>query len=86
MARAGHPRLDPHGTAFAALLGQINVLEHDAGNPLISAVVVSKDEMKPGVGFWSIAAELGYDIGADDRRREAFWLNSLKQCYTRWAD
>ena len=86
MARAGHPRLDPHSTAFAALLGQINVLEHDAGNPLISAVVVSKDEMKPGVGFWSIAAELGYDVGADDRRREEFWLNSLKQCYTRWAD
>jgi hypothetical protein len=81
MARSSLPRLDPHGTTFAALLGQINVLEHDAGRPLISAVVVSKEAGEPGVGFWNIARDLGVAFGDSAEEREAFWLESLKACF-----
>jgi hypothetical protein len=35
--------LEPHGAPLAGLLGQINVQEHDSDNPLISAVVVSRE-------------------------------------------
>jgi hypothetical protein len=76
--------LDPHGAPLAGLLGQVNVLEHDAGNPLISAVVVSKDAMEPGVGFWNIAKDLGIEFGDSPGEREAFWVQSLNECYARW--
>jgi len=76
--------LEPHGTPFAALLGQINVIEHDLGRPLISAVVVSKEERQPGVGFWNIAKELGIEVGESENQRVAFWLDSLQECHRRW--
>lgn len=76
--------LEPHGAAFAALLGQINIQEHDDGNPLISAVVVSRETRQPGVGFWNIAADLGLSPGETPDQRELFWLTSLKECHERW--
>ena len=33
MATAGMLRLEPHSSALAALLGQVNILEHEAGRP-----------------------------------------------------
>src|SRR5581483_7566642 len=39
MAKAGLLALDAHSPALAALLGQVNVLEHEAGQPLVSALV-----------------------------------------------
>ena len=76
--------LEPHGTPFAALLGQINVIEHDEENPLISAVVVNRDTKQPGVGFWNIARDLDLSPGETEDEREAFWLSSLKACHERW--
>lgn len=76
--------LEPHGTSLAGLLGQINVMEHDQGNPPISAVVVSKDTMQPGVGFWNMSRNLGIEFGESEREREAFWLKSLRECHERW--
>jgi hypothetical protein len=76
--------LEPHGTPLAALLGQVNVIEHEHGNPLISAVVVGKDTMQPGVGFWNIAKDLGIQFGDSPNEREAFWLQSLEECHKRW--
>lgn len=50
-ARAGALRLEPHSTAVAGLLGQVNLLEHEAGRPLISALVVHKGgDWQPGEG------------------------------------
>ena len=83
MRSKGIIHLDPHGTRLAGLLGQINVLEHDAGNPLISAVVVSKKTMEPGLGFWNTAKDLGIKVGDSPDERQAFWLQSLNDCYNR---
>jgi hypothetical protein len=37
MAQAGLIKPEPRSSALATLLGQVNVLEHEAGRPLISA-------------------------------------------------
>lgn len=83
MRSKGIIHLDAHRAPLAGLLGQINVLEHDAGNPLIAAVVVSKDTMEPGIGFWNVAKGLGLEIGDSPHERQAFWRQSLSDCYNR---
>ena len=73
--------LEPHGSPLAAMLGQINVIEHDAGRPLLSAAVLLKETGKPGTGFWSIAREMKMSFSDLD----AFWLDSLNECYSYWS-
>jgi hypothetical protein len=86
MARAGLTALDPHSPALAALLGQVNVLEHEAGRPLISALVVHKGgDLEPGSGFWAFARELGVDPGSGPHARLDFWTHEVERCYARWA-
>ena len=72
MGRAGVLALDPHGSALAGILGQVNVLEHEADAPLISALVVHKaGDWQPGVGFWSFAREIGVDPGPSQSARSS---------------
>ena len=86
MTKAGLSRLDPHSSALAGLLGQINLLEHKRGRPLISAVVVYKTgDLEPGPGFWEFARHLGVDPGAGEHARLEFWAQELERCFTYWA-
>jgi hypothetical protein len=85
MAAAGMLRLEPHSSALAALLGQINILEREAGRPLISAIVVHKtDDWMPGVGFWNIARAIGIDPGATEELRLEFWVKEFGRCHAYW--
>jgi hypothetical protein len=85
MATAGMLRLEPHSSALAALLGQINVLELEAQRPLITAVVVHKGgDMFPGVGFWNMARDVGIDPGATEELRLAFWVKEFARCHSYW--
>jgi hypothetical protein len=87
MARAGVLRLEPHSSAMAGLLGQVNLLEHEAGRPLISALVIHKGgDLEPGSGFWEFAKDLGIDPGASADGRLVFWTRELERCYSRWAE
>jgi hypothetical protein len=81
LAQATEVVLDPHGTPFAGMLGQINVHEHDAGRPLLSAIVLLKNEERPGVGFWNIARDMGIAIRDPDQ----FWVTSLHECFNYWS-
>lgn len=84
-ARVGGLRLEPHSTALAGLLGQVNLLEHEAGRPLISALVVHKSgDLQPGEGFWSFAADLGIEPGSGQNARLDFWVREIERCYTHW--
>jgi hypothetical protein len=86
LAMATGTHLEPHGTPLAGLLGQVNVLEREEQNPLISCVVVHKaGDWKPGPGFWNMAKEMGIDIGATESERERYWIEQLKRCYATWA-
>ena len=70
---------------IGAILDRINRVEHCAGRPLLSAVVILKDENMPGKGFFDLAKELRrqppnegdllFWVGEFQRVR-AYWLNA----------
>ena len=60
-------RFDAHGDDFRHFLGQLSWESDAAGQAMITAIVVHKDDQRPGVGFFSLAAELGRDVSDPDR-------------------
>lgn len=78
--------LDMHNPGDRAILSQllddINAEEVTVhGRPMLSAVVVRKDESIPGPGFFECARKLGrYTAGAED----TFYCEELRQVYVAW--
>jgi hypothetical protein len=86
MSRSGLIPLEPHSSALAALLGHVNLLEHEEGRPLISALVIYKSgDAEPGQGFWNFARDLGIDIGSGPHARLEFWSAEVQRCYAFWT-
>ncbi len=50
-------RLTPGSPELAAMLGELSSEEDAAGRGMLSALVVSKSDRKPGAGFFSLARE-----------------------------
>lgn len=68
------------------LLERINIAEHEEGRPMLSAVAVLKDGMRPGQGFFEIAHWIGvYDANKDPGVQERFFIAELKRVYAYWA-
>ena len=67
---------------IARILDGISQSEHDAGRPLLSAVVVRKDENMPGNGFFTLAKRLGLHTEGDNLD---FWLAELRRVHDYWA-
>lgn len=63
------------------LLGEISILEHQKGRPMLSSVVVHKDGNTPGVGFFTLAHELGLFTGGD---RDEFYARELQRTLDYW--
>jgi hypothetical protein len=74
-------QLEPHDPRLAHLLGEISTEEYAAGRGMLSALVVHKDEMLPGIGFFELAQELGYDI----KNKDAFWIEEVKRVSAAWS-
>ena len=65
----------------AGILRAISTAEHEAGRPLLSAVVVGAKTGRPGKGFFKLAQRLGrYDGGADG----AFFAQELRRVHEYW--
>jgi hypothetical protein len=75
----------PHSHALAAMLGEISADCHAEGLPLLSALVVYKDAMEPGSGFFKLAEGLGVDLGSNERARWEFWMRNLNGAHEHWA-
>ena len=65
------------------ILGEISKQEHDAGRPMLSAVVTHKGDERPGLGFFGLAQELGL-VGTMDS--ETFFIHELKRVHRHWAN
>ena len=64
-----------------AILGQISSEEHGEGRPLLSVLVVHKvGDMKPGDGFFELAAALGCDT-SDVLKA---WIVEVQKVYQYW--
>ncbi len=64
------------------ILGEISKQEHNAGHPMLSAVVTHKGDERPGTGFFELAQELGR-VGSMDS--ETFFIHELKRVHGWWA-
>lgn len=67
---------------MADILGEISSHEHRQGRPMLSAVVISIEGNKPGVGFFGLAGDLGLYDGHDD---DKFWFEELNRVWEHWG-
>ena len=68
--------------AIGVILDEINRREHAQGRPMLSAVVVHKDSLKPGQGFFTLARSLGKLVGNDE---DSFYIRELRKVHDYWA-
>ena len=54
---------------YHSMLGQISISEHEAGKGMLSGLVVTARDRKPGGGFFRLARILGFEFDDD----KAFW-------------
>lgn len=74
--------LEANSPALHDMLGEISETEGMLGRGLLSALVVNKEEMKPGKGFFTMAKNsFGLDI-----LDNALWIDSINYLYEYWAD
>jgi hypothetical protein len=68
------------------LLGEISEQMHSEGKPMLSAIVVNRQEGMPGSGFFKLAVQLGkLPRGATRQEERAFWEEELRAVYlTTW--
>ena len=67
---------------IAQVLDEISRGEHSDGKPLLSAVVILKEENVPGKGFFNLARKLGLHGGGDDH---TFWIEELGRVHSHWT-
>jgi hypothetical protein len=65
------------------LLDELARAEHEAGRPLLSAVVVGANGGMPGHGFFKLARSFGL-MGPKDVKK-AFCWEELQRLYAYWA-
>ena len=70
-----------HRNELAAILDEVSRTEHTRGRPMLSAVVVHTDDLRPGQGFFTLAEDLGEFDGTDE---ETFFLAELKRVHEAW--
>jgi hypothetical protein len=75
--------LAPHDYRLWVMLDEINQYEHLHNRPMISALVISQEENRPGSGFWACASGLGKYIEGSDKDR--FWSEELGRVWDYWA-
>jgi hypothetical protein len=67
---------------LGAMLGEISTFERQNGRPLLSALVVHKEDKMPGGGFFTLAKRLGLYHGSDNL---GFFVQELKRVHDYWA-
>ena len=72
----------PDSPAFHEMLGEISTAEDGAGRGMLSVLVVHKDgDLRPGPGFFELAAARGRDISDRDR----CWLAEFNAVVAYWT-
>lgn len=82
--------LEAYGHPMNRLLYDIVMTSRafDPGSPMLSAVVVLKDQdnRQPGGGFWELGNELGlYHGGSGSENRAGFWGQQFAECTKFWT-
>jgi hypothetical protein len=65
-----------------AMLGVISTYEHENGRPMLTAVVVHRQDNIPGNGFFELAHHLGLLKRGQDKL--AFFCGEVTHVYSHW--
>jgi hypothetical protein len=77
---------NPHfGALVGRILDEINRIEFRQGRPLLSAIVISKENNMPGRGFFECARDLGRYSGKGDLEHLGFWVEELRRVHDYWS-
>ena len=68
---------------IAQILDDINWYESQGNRPMLSSVVILKNENIPGAGYFECARALGKYQGNDDL---AFWSSELNEVHDYWRE
>ena len=68
-------KLEPHDARLAHMLGEISSEEDAAGRGMLTVLVVHKEDVRPGDGFF----ELARSLGRDTRDREKLWITEFNR-------
>ena len=66
---------------IATILDEISTFEHHKGHPLLSAVVIHKEDNMPGQGFFTLGRRLGLHKGEDNF---LFFIQELRRVHDYW--
>lgn len=67
----------------ALMLGEISEDEHNAGRPMLTALVVTGKGI-PGDVFFSVARSLGKLASANPAEEMKFWMEEKRRVYDAW--
>jgi hypothetical protein len=68
---------------ISVLLDAISTHEHQNGRPLLSAVVIHRQDNIPGNGFFQMAQRVGVYNGGD---RYIFFIEELRRVHDYWRE
>jgi hypothetical protein len=75
-----------HGQQVGKLLGDASVEEWLEDRPLLSALVISQEEGKPGSGFDGLCEELlDLVIGDSQDASLRVWTEEVRRCHDYWS-
>jgi hypothetical protein len=66
---------------ISEILDDISMFEHEQHHPLLSTVVIHKDNNMPGQGYFKMARRAGVYEGSDDF---LFFINELRRVHDFW--
>ena len=74
--------VEPYGEPLAKMLGEISTDEDAAGRGLLTAVVIRKEDGRPGRGFFDkLARDRGRVFPDSEAGRDRFWVEELGRVY-----
>lgn len=76
---------DADSGEIGRILGEISVYEFEHNRPLLSAVVVGKNNPEQGKGFYTLCEELG--LGSVGKLKKNFFgILEMKKCHDFWGE
>lgn len=74
-------RLEPDSYALPRLLWEVTSKECASGRGMLTAIVVHKDDNRPGKGFFEAARSLGKNVSDED----LFWAKEVAFVFNTWG-
>ena len=71
-------------TKIGEILGSISMFENELKHPMLSAIVVHKEDGLPGEGFFNLARSLGLHHHHSEFKDMEFFVNEVNKVHGYW--